>query len=310
MGATVYLYQFIKYVRRGTMLKLSNIKNLGFILLGNSIYALAIVIFILPNNLITGGTTGLGITVQHYLGVPIHMFVLVFNTLMFLLGALVLGKKFALTTLVSTFYYPIILGIFEKIPSLSQMTEDRMLATICGGLMIGFGIGIVIRAGASTGGMDIPPLVLNKKFGLPVSVMLYVFDFGILILQMVFSDKEQIIYGILLVLIYTVMLDKVLLMGATRTQVKIITKKYEELNQLIQDRLDRGTTLIYTRTGYLKKEQPMILTVVTNRELVRLNQLVQETDPNAFMIIGHVNEVKGRGFSMQKEYREEVARYE
>ena len=74
------------------MLKLSNVKNLGFILLGNSIYALAIVIFILPNNLITGGTTGLGITIQHYLGVPIHMFVLVFNTFMFILGALVLGK--------------------------------------------------------------------------------------------------------------------------------------------------------------------------------------------------------------------------
>lgn len=292
------------------MKQLNNIKNLGFILLGNTIYALAIVMFILPNNLITGGTTGLGITIQHYLGLPIHIFVLVFNTLMFILGAVVLGKKFALTTLVSTFYYPFILGVFEGIPALNAMTNDRMLATICGGLMIGFGIGIVIRAGASTGGMDIPPLVLNKKFGLSVSVMLYLFDFAILILQMLFSNKEQIIYGILLVMIYTVILDKVLLMGSTRTQVKIISQKYEELNQLIQDKLDRGTTLIYTRTGYLKKEQPMILTVVTSRELMRLNQLVQETDPKAFMIIGHVNEVKGRGFSMQKEYKDEARRYE
>lgn len=291
-------------------MKLSNIKNLGFILLGNTVYALAVVMFILPNNLITGGTTGLGITIQHYLGLPIHTFVLVFNTLMFLLGAAVLGKKFALTTLVSTFYYPIALGIFEEIPALENITDDRMLATICGGLMIGFGIGIVIRAGASTGGMDIPPLVLNKKFGLPISVMLYAFDFAILILQMTFSNKEQIIYGILLVMIYTVMLDKVLLMGSTRTQVKIITEKFEELNQAIQEKLDRGTTLVYTRTGYLKKEQPMILTVVTNRELMRLNQLVQETDAKAFMIIGHVNEVKGRGFSLQKEYKDEVNRYE
>ena len=291
-------------------MKLSNIKNLGFILLGNTVYALAVVMFILPNNLITGGTTGLGITIQHYLGLPIHTFVLVFNTLMFLLGAAVLGKKFALTTLVSTFYYPIALGIFEEIPTLENITDDRMLATICGGLMIGFGIGIVIRAGASTGGMDIPPLVLNKKFGLPISVMLYAFDFAILILQMTFSNKEQIIYGILLVMIYTVMLDKVLLMGSTRTQVKIITEKFEELNQAIQEKLDRGTTLVYTRTGYLKKEQPMILTVVTNRELMRLNQLVQETDAKAFMIIGHVNEVKGRGFSLQKEYKDEVNGYE
>ena len=275
------------------------------ILLGNTIYALAIVMFILPNNMITGGTTGLGIAIHHYLGLPIHIFVFIFNTLMFLLGAVVLGTKFALTTLVSTFYYPIILGVFEQIPSLQSITDDKMLSTICGGLMIGMAIGIVIRCGASTGGMDIPPLVLNKKFGLPVSVMLYVFDFMILILQMLFTNKEEIIYGILLVLIYTVILDKVLLMGSTRTKVEIMSKKYEELNRLIQERLDRGTTLVYTQTGYLKEDQPMILTVVSNRELMRLNQLVQEVDPHAFMIIGNVNEVRGRGFSQQKVYKKE-----
>ena len=185
-------------------MKMSNMRNLCLILLGNTVYALAIVMFILPNDIITGGTTGLGIAVNHYFGLQIHTFVLIFNTLMFLLGAAVLGMKFALTTLVSTFYYPIILGILENVPVLQNVTDDKMLSTICGGLMIGLGIGVVIRCGASTGGMDIPPLVLNKKFGLPVSVMLYVFDFAILIFQMVFTNKEEIIYGILLVLIYTV----------------------------------------------------------------------------------------------------------
>ena len=261
------------------------------ILLGNTVYALAIVMFILPNDMITGGTTGLGIAIHHYFGLPIHTFVLIFNTLMFLLGAAVLGMKFALTTLVSTFYYPVILGVLEQIPALQNVTDDKMLSTICG---------------ASTGGMDIPPLVLNKKFGLPVSVMLYVFDFIILISQMLFTNKEEIVYGILLVLIYTVILDKVLLMGSTRTKVEIMTEKYEELNRLIQERLDRGTTLVYTQTGYLKNDQPMILTVVSNRELMRLNQLVQEIDPHAFMIIGNVNEVRGRGFSQQKVYKKET----
>ena len=211
---------------------------------------------------------------------------------MFLLGAAVLGMKFALTTLVSTFYYPVILGVLEQIPALQNVTDDKMLSTICGGLMIGMGIGIVIRCGASTGGMDIPPL--------------YVFDFIILISQMLFTNKEEIVYGILLVLIYTVILDKVLLMGSTRTKVEIMTEKYEELNRLIQERLDRGTTLVYTQTGYLRNDQPMILTVVSNRELMRLNQLVQEIDPHAFMIIGNVNEVRGRGFSQQKVYKKET----
>lgn len=283
-------------------MKASDWKNLGLILLGNTIYAIAIVAFILPSNIIAGGTTGLGLVMGHYFNLPLHIFVFIFNAIMFVLGALVLGKKFALTTLVSSFYYPVILGVLEKISYFENITDDRMLSTICGGLMIGFGIGIVIRAGASTGGMDIPPLVLNKKFGFSVSAMLYMFDFTILVLQMVFSDKEAIVYGILLVVIYTVMLDKVLLMGSMKTQVSIISEKADELNTIIHEKLDRGSTLVYIQGGYMKKDQKMILTVVSNRELAKLNQMVLDLDPNAFMIIGHVNEVKGRGFTIQKIY--------
>ena len=90
------------------------------------------------------------------------------------------------------------------------------------------------------------------------------------------------------------------------TLSSLFDEKYEELTRLIQERLDRGTTLVYTQTGYLKNDQPMILTVVSNRELMRLNQIVQEIDPHAFMIIGNVNEVRGRGFSTQKVYKNEV----
>ena len=282
----------------------TNLKNLFLILLGNTIYALGIVMFILPSEIITGGTTGLGIAMDHYFGVPLHLFVLIFNTIMFVTGAVFLGKTFALTTLISSFYYPFILGIMQKIPWISNVTTDRMLSTVCGGLMIGFAIGMVIRAGASTGGMDIPPLVLNKKFGLPVSAMLYIFDFIILLCQAVFSNKEQIVYGILLVAIYTVVLDKILLMGSVKTQVSIVTEKADEVNSMIHEKLDRGSTLMYIQTGYLKKEQQMIMTIVSNRELARLNQIVREVDPNAFMIIGHVNEVKGHGFSSRKIYIE------
>ena len=281
------------------------LKTLPWILLGNTVYALGIVMFVLPSGLITGGTTGLALTAEHFLHIPVSVFVFFMNLCMFLLGAAVLGMKFALTTLVSSFYYPIILGILQKIPALSDLTREPMLAAVFGGLMIGFGIGSVIRVGASTGGMDIPPLILKKKFGLPVSVMLYVFDVTILILQMFFSEKEQILYGILLVMIYTVVLDKVLLIGTSQTQVKIISRKYMEINEKIIHELDRGSTLIHATTGFMKQEQPMVMTVISNRELGTLNRLVMETDPQAFMIVGNVNEVKGRGFTQEKVYREE-----
>ncbi len=273
------------------------------ILFGNTTYALGIVMFVLPANLITGGTTGLALSMEHFFGVPISLFVFCFNLAMFVLGALVLGKAFALTTLISTFYYPLILDILQRIPVLSGFTDDPMLATVCGGLLIGFSIGLVIRAGASTGGMDIPPLVLNKKFGLPISVMLYGFDFTILILQMLFSNREQILYGILLVLIYTIVLDKMLMFGTSKTQVKIMSKEYSRINEAISKNLDRGTTLMHTTTGYMHREYPMILTVISNRELNALNKLVTDIDPDAFMVINRINEVKGRGFSLQKKYR-------
>ena len=105
-----------------------NLMNLALILLGNAIYALAVTMFILPAGLITGGTTGLALFFFHQFGLPVTAFVSVFNVAMFLLGLWILGKKFALTTLVSTFFYPFILGVFQKIPMLTQMTDDRRCA--------------------------------------------------------------------------------------------------------------------------------------------------------------------------------------
>ena len=177
-----------------------------------------------------------------------------------------------------------------------------MLCAIFAGLMIGFSLGIVIRAGASTGGMDIPPLVLRKRIGIPVSVSMYAFDFVILLTQLTFRDKEKILYGLIMVMIYTVVLDKVLMMGTRQMQVKIISERYEEISEMIQKKLDRGTTLLYIEGGHLKKPSKAVLSVVSARELPKLNSLVMELDENAFMVINQVGEVHGRGFTLTKKY--------
>lgn len=283
-------------------MKKQYIWNLICILAGNSLYALAIVLFVLPNNLMTGGTTGMALVLNHLFSVPITAFVSAFNFVMFLLGAVILGKKFAITTLISTFYYPFILGIFQSIFGTQIITGDNLLATIFAGAMIGIGIGIVIKSGASTGGMDIPPLVLNKKFHIPVSVSLYVFDCGILLTQILYSNKEKVLYGILLVILYTVILEKVLVIGKAQIQVKIISEHYKEISERISVELDRGCTLLKAETGYMHNDTCIILAVVSSRELPKLNELVQQEDEKAFMIIGQVNEVKGRGFSSNKRY--------
>ena len=129
---------------------LKNLFRIFLILFGNALYSLAVVAFILPSGIITGGTTGLALASAHWFHTPITAFVLCFNVLTFLLGLFVLGWKFAATTLLSTFLYPILLAFWQQFPALSSLTEDAMLCTILGGMMIGAGIGIGIATGKAT----------------------------------------------------------------------------------------------------------------------------------------------------------------
>lgn len=280
------------------------IYKLLLVVLGNATYALAVKLFILPNDLMTGGTTGIALVINHYFnGVSISAFVLGFNILMLLMGLALLGKKFAFSTIVSSIAYPLALEIFDRLFGNVVLTEDMLLNTIFAGLGIGVGLGIVIRNGASTGGMDIPPLVLNRYFKIPVSVSLYVFDMCILLGQAVYNPLEGILYGILLILVYSVVLDKLMLMGTTRTEVKVVSGHAEEIRKVILSEVDRGVTLLYGESGYLQQDTQVILSIVSNRELPQVEKLIHSIDPESFMIISRVSEVRGRGFSMSKEYK-------
>ena len=278
--------------------------SLGEILVGNMMYAAAVVLFIVPNGLITGGTTGLALFVNHSLGIPISLFVSVFNVAMFLLGAWVLGKQFALTTVLSTIIYPVLLGVMEGSGFGGFVLEEKLGAVLYAGLLIGGGIGIVMRAGASTGGMDIPALVLKKKLDVNVSMTLYIMDCVVLGLQLIEADSHAILYGIILIIVYTMVLNQVLMSGNARIQVKIVSRRYEEINRRIAERIDCGTSLLHMETGYLHREQEMILAVISRRDLPRLNNLVMDEDPEAFMIINQINEVRGRGFTLKRVYKE------
>lgn len=279
------------------------VRSLLTVTLGNFLYALTVKLFLLPSGLVTGGTTGIALTVNHFFGMPISGFVLAFNVIMLIIGFLILGKAFALTTLASTFLYPIFLELLNILLGDLCLTTDLLLATVFTGLGIGISLGVVIRSGSSTGGMDIPPLVLQKILHIPVSVSLYAFDLCILLLQALFRPAENILYGILLVLVYTIVLDKMLMIGSARTEVKIVSSKTAQINEAILKQLDRGVTLLNGEGGYLHSEMQMVLSVISNRELFKLEKLVRQIDPECFMIVSRVSEVRGRGFSIQKEYQ-------
>lgn len=274
------------------------------VILGNCLYAFGVALFLLPGGLITGGTTGIALFVNNVTGLPVSVFVFTFNTLMFLIGFFVFGWKFAANTIVSTFSYPIALELITRFLNGYSMTEDMVLCTVFGGICIGGAIGIVIRAGASTGGMDIPPLVLNRYFKIPVSRSIYAFDMLILLLQAFRSTGEQILYGILLVIIYSVVLDKCLMLGTAKMQIKVVSDKIEEIRQAVLMDIDRGVTMIKSETGYMGRDTEMLLTVVSMREMAKTEKLIHSVDENAFVIINRVSEVSGRGFSSKKRYLE------
>ena len=283
-------------------------KNMGravslfLLVVGNALYALTVKLFLLPANLMSCGTTGIALVVNHLTGLEISVFIFLFNVAMMLLGWWILGRQFAMTTVFSSLFYPIALRLLNRWLGDVAVTENILLNVIFSGLGLGLSLGMVIRGGASTGGMDIPPLVLKKFFRIPVSASLWAFDFTILLLQMFYHPLEDLLYGILLIITISMALNKVLLMGTSKTEVKIISEKAETIRDAILSRVDRGVTILHGEGGYLHKPTEVIMSIVSDHEMPKIERLARDIDPDCFMIVSHVTEVWGRGFTYGKLY--------
>ena len=272
------------------------------ILFGNALYSLAVALFLEPSGLITGGATGIALAIGRLTGLPVSGLLLFINLAMLVWGWAVLGRAFALNTLASSVLSPAFLGLFEGLLAGRVLTEDIFLCTVFSGLGIGVALGFVIRSGASTGGLDIPPLVLNKWFKLPVPATMLTFDIAVLLMQAVFSPVQQVLYGVVMVLIHTIVMDKMLMLGASRTEVKIVSSQSDAICAAILAQLDRGVTILHGEGGYTREPSAVLLSIVSNRELPRLEKLAHSIDPTCFLIVSHVTEVSGRGFSLDKDY--------
>lgn len=276
--------------------------SLAMVLVGNILYALSVKLFVLPANLMSCGTTGIALVVRELMGLPISGFVLVFNLAMLALSWWVLGRQFAMTTVLSSLLYPLLLELLNQTLGEVQITQNMILNVVFAGLGLGLSLGIVLRAGASTGGMDIPPLILEKYLRIPVSASLWFFDFCILVSQAFFHPLEDLLYGVLLILVISMMLNKVMLLGTSKTEVKIVSQKALQIRDAVLSRVDRGVTLLHGEGGYLHKSTEVLLSIVSNHELAKIEGLAREIDPECFMIISRVTEVWGRGFSIGKHH--------
>lgn len=277
-------------------------RSIVAMLLGNFAVAAAVIIFIAPQGIILGGSTGIALALTHYISFPLSATVFVINMLFFVTGFICLGKKFALTTIANSILYPLAMSLLEQLPIAGKpVTDNIMLAAVFGGVLMGGGIGLLLRAGGSSGGTDIPALILNKYFHLNVSVLLYVIDGLVLCSQAFFSSIEQILYGIFVLALFTMTMNRIMLMGKSQIQLFIISDESETIRQQILAE-DAGATMFYVEKAYTGRQGKCIMCVIPRRKLYPITQLISATDPDAFFTISEVNEVRGAGFSFAKHY--------
>ena len=270
------------------------------ILLGNAVLAFAIAAFTVPHGLIMGGVTGISLFLGRFLDLDVAAIVLILNLLALVLGLVVLGRTFLLATVGSSRLYPLLRDLTQKIPGIDALTDDPLLASLLAGGLIGIAVGLVMRVGASTGGTDVLNLVLHKWFHLPVSVFVYLTDFTILGGQALFSQPEQILYGVVLLVGETFPLHRVLLLGQPQVQVFAISERYEELRKKLLVELQAGVTMVMIETGCAGQRQEGVLCVIPPRKLFAAKELIHAVDPDAFITVTRIQEVRGQGFSMAR----------
>lgn len=275
-------------------------KKAGLVIAGNFLIAIAANYFVEPSGLLCGGTTGIALFMKNTAGVPLSGTVLIFNVMMLLLAWMILGKGLALSALVSSLLYPLFLQVISFLPL--QMTfTDPWINVIFGGGLMGFGIGTVLRAGASSGGIDIPALILNAKAGIPVSVVLYAMDMVILGSQLFYSPAERLPYSLIMVLISSTMVNMAMVIGKSQLEATIVSSCPERIVSRIQTELQRGATYLQVVTGYRREATQAVLCTLSSRELPNLKHIIDEEDPQAFMTLVSAKEVRGRGFTLKKE---------
>lgn len=288
----------VKYAKGCEGMK--KLEQLMKILLGNLLLAFSVNMFILPFSFIACGSTGFALIIHHFFQVPFTTVVYMINLLMFIIGFLALGKHFAFTTLLSTMVYPLFLELTSGVTNWFVLTNDPLVAAVCAGIVSGFALGLVIQSGASTGGLDIPPLIIEKMLGIPVGISMAIMDITIMLVQITFSSTQGILCGVIFVLLVSFVMNRILLMGKSQFQVMVMTKYYEKMRDAFLVDLNRGVTLFEVETGYLHNEQKTLVSIVSQKDLVNVKEKVYEVDNQAFMIISKVQEVRGEGFKSWK----------
>ena len=286
---------------RGSLSMKQQLKILLYTLLGNTMLAFAVCIFIVPQDFMLGGSSGISLAVQAFLPVRLSVITAVVNISLFGLGWAFLGWQFAAKSLLSTIIYPIIMALFE-VSSLGTLFagEDKLICALYCAVLIGVGIGLVVRVGGSTGGMDIPPCILQKLCGIPVGKSLFFFDGATVLAQVLLKGTDGILYSMLILVLTSVVIDHTIVSGEATVQITIISPEYERIRHEILDSINCGVTMLDIETGMAGEKRQAILSVVYAKKYPEIRDAALKIDPSAFIIASDVKNVNGQGYTLER----------
>ncbi len=280
---------------------ISTVKTALFVLLGNALLAFVVAAFIIPHDIIMGGTTGIAIVLNKTFGIDTALIVLVLNVILLFLGLIIIGKKLFITSVASTLLYPAFLSLMQRIPGIDTLTGNTLLAALFAGVLMGISLGLVMRVGSSTGGMDITNLILSKLTHRSVSIFVYITDIIVVGAQAVVADSESIMTGIVVLVLESLMLEQVMIFGKAQIQIFVISEHYEQIRLKFLTELNAGVTMSYIQSGLKGEDGKGIICIIPSRKLYYANEIVRNIDPEAFITVTKIKEVEGRGFTTERQ---------
>ena len=274
-----------------------NIFDWVLIVVGCAISAIGYSTFLVPAQIVSGGVSGIAMIIHHFLSLPVGAVSFVINVPLFIIGWKQVGRKFAIHSFVAMTLFSLFSDLFQFGP----FTNDLILSGVYGGVIFGIGLGLVLRAGASTGGSDLAAQVLRKAFpAVSTSNILFGLDFVVIAVSALFFSVEQALYGVLSLFVSTKFMEMMLDGFNAARAFWIISDKEDEIVACIYKELDRGCTLVDAEGSYTGQKKHMLLCIVARSETSTMNRLIYQTYPAAFYIINDSSEVLGEGFDPHK----------
>ena len=280
------------------------------IVVGGALSAACMGFFVIPQHFAAGGVTGLSVILESLLPVKLSVIVLILNVILFILGWILVGRKFIMKTFILTLLYPLMLEFYQHIHLFDVMGKDPLLSAVIGAVILGVGSGLVLRGGGSGGGFDILGVICYKYFKVPVSLVMYICDCTVIIIQAVMSQSVmKTVYGIIVILLGDLLVNKVLTYGRSESQMIILSEKYEDIRMALLVQQDVGMTFLNAESGYKRHDLKVILAIVPYGKIEPIRKQIQSIDRTAFVVVSDVHSVSGRGFTLGRTAADEPLLY-